>query len=308
MLEQSDETKLKFARAPDGSIYKGWKFEDNQFCYTCVSSIAEYLLSQNEEGTFDDMTWDLFDQMAGMGGECYALDHKGHLGRPMSKAESREHIKKIFLASQQSGGRIISSENFNDTYVKEYDMASILALPFYGPWEFWPVPLTGLVYHDCMVHTWHEGQPYDNLYYGYVDGNRYQISGGYPRLQSVMDALYGGMPMVFAFGAQYEFADHETKETFAYQKRLEHSDVRFALELAKPVCDLHREIGMLEMTGFEFLSDDGWVQKTTFANGTEVYANFACGNSVVRNGRLLNSHYIEGLGVLQPKSWGVVRR
>ncbi len=71
----------------------------------------------------------------------------------------------------------------------------------------------------------------------------------------------------------------------------------FSLQLALPVAKLHEQIGMLEMTDFEFLSEDGYVQKTTFADGTRVYANFApC-----------VSKYMDGVGALQAESWIAVK-
>ena len=41
------------------------------------------------------------------------------------------------------------------------------------------------------------------------------------------------------------------------------------------MAELHRRIGMLEMTGFEMLSEDGCLQRSVFADGTSVVANFS---------------------------------
>ena len=49
---------------------------------------------------------------------------------------------------------------------------------------------------------------------------------------------------------------------------------------------------MLEMTRFDFLTEDGQVQKTVFADGTQVYANFSC-----------NPFYLDGIGSIQSESW-----
>jgi hypothetical protein len=69
------------------------------------------------------------------------------------------------------------------------------------------------------------------------------------------------------------------------------------LQLALPVARLHEKIGMLEMTDFEILSEDGYLQRTTFADGTQVYANFG----------VSRSKYMEGVGALQPESWVTVK-
>jgi hypothetical protein len=57
--------------------------------------------------------------------------------------------------------------------------------------------------------------------------------------------------------------------------RLEDVSVQEALAAALPVTRLHRRIGKQELLAHEFLSEDGAVQATTFADGTRVVANFA---------------------------------
>jgi hypothetical protein len=69
--------------------------------------------------------------------------------------------------------------------------------------------------------------------------------------------------------------------------------VQYALAKALPVARLHRRIGKLEMTDFQILSDDGWVQRTAFADGTVVMANFGCGRR----------SDIAGAGSIPGQSW-----
>ena len=154
-----------------------------------------------------------------------------------------------------------------------------------------------LVFHDSMIHTWWEVHGYNDSHFGRTVGNRFQYGGGRAKLMAAMDALYGGMPFVFPFGAQYGWKNQRSKETYLYRMRLEDPETQYALKLAKPVAKLHQEIGMLEMTDFEFISADGYVQKTCYEDGTEVYANFGPGNS----------QQIDGIGELAPESWVVVK-
>jgi len=111
-----------------------------------------------------------------------------------------------------------------------------------------------------------------------------------------MDALYGCVPDIFPFGAHSAWTGNGVgMET--YRIKFEDHDVQIVLELAKKVAALHKEIGKLEMTDFEFLTADGYVQKTTFEDGTEVYANFS--PYIV---------YYEHTGTIKPESWVVVRK
>ncbi len=82
---------------------------------------------------FADMTWDHFDVIICVtNNECHALDHKNHLGKPLSKTEDREWIKRLLLAGQ-ARSRPVSSESFNDAYSMEYDLGSVKAWAQYGP-------------------------------------------------------------------------------------------------------------------------------------------------------------------------------
>jgi len=64
------------------------------------------------------------------------------------------------------------------------------------------------------------------------------------------------------------------------------------LKIALPVAKNHAKVGMLEMTDFAFLTDNCNLQRTTFEDGTTIYANFG-----------LNTSYHSECGVLLPHSW-----
>lgn len=290
----SDEMRGKYRRNRKGELAANWQIDDKKWFPVCTTFMEEYQ-KKAIAGEFSDMTWDHFDVITcATNNECYALDHKSHIGRPLSKTEDREWLRKLLVAGQAKS-RPVSSEGFNDAYSMEYDMGSVKAWAQYGPWEFWPIPLTMLVYHDSIMHTWWEPHNYNSRFFG-GDFGRYQYGGGKTRLMATMDALYGCPPDVFPFGAMYGWTG-KGRETFLYKFRFEDQDTQFALQLALPVAKLHEQIGMLEMTDFEFLSGDGNLQKTTFADGTQVYANFGAGRS----------KYIEGIGALQPESWVTVK-
>jgi len=293
LMDGGDESLIRYRVNERSERSLFWQMDGLRYFKTCSATFADYQRKANA-GHCADLTWDHFDVMAtSHNNECHALDHPAHMGRKLSRSEDRKMIREAFTAAQE-GNRIISSEGFIDAYSMEYDLGSSKAWPRFGSWEFWPVPLTMLVYHDSMTHTWWEMHNYNYSYFG-SDAGTHQYGSGQPRIMAAMDALYGCAPHVFPFGCQYAWKTSH-KETFIYKIRLDDPEVQHALTLAKPVAALHGEIGMQEMTGFEILSENGNLQKTTFADGTVVYANFS----------VSNSQAIEGIGQLCGESWLVV--
>lgn len=273
MDDGSDRIRGIYRRNRDGEIVPEWAIDDQQWYEVCSSALPgiERAAIEHELG---EQTWDHFDVVTcASNGECYATDHEGHRGRPLSRSEDRDWLRRLLRETQETG-RIVSSESFNDHYCAEYDIGSVKAWPQFGPWPFWPVPLTSLVFHDSMLHTWWEVHNYNSPHFGRSVGGRFQYGGGRATLMACLDALYGAPPDVFPFGAQYGWTGND-HETFLYSFRFEDPVVQRALELARPVAGLHRDIGRLEMTGFRILSEDGYVQRTEFSDGTSVLANFA---------------------------------
>lgn len=291
----TDEMRSRYRRYRNGELAKTWQIDEQKWYACCTTMMEEFLIKQNA-GEFSDMTWDHFDVITcATNNECHALDHKHHLGRPLSKSEDREWIRRLLLAGQKDN-KPVSSESFNDAYSLEYDLGSVKAWPQYGPWTYWPVPLTMLVFHDSIMHTWWEPHNYNSHYFDRNVGP-YQYGGGKTRLMASMDALYGCPPDVFPFGAMYGWTG-KGHETFLYRFRFEDPETQYALQQALPVARLHEQIGMLDMVDFQFLSEDGTLQKTTFADGTSVYANL--GQSVGSG--------LEAIGGLQAESWKSVRK
>ena len=273
----------------------GWQIDDYKWYKTCCP-VMEKHAAKAALGEFKAMTWDHYDVLAcAVIGECYGLAHEGHPGKPLSRREDLEWARKTLLNGRGSAdnGRIVSAEGFDDLFSLEYDIGSVKAWPQYGPWAFWPIPLTGLVFHDSIIHSWWEVHNYNSPYFNRSHmPNFYEYGGGRANLQSAMDALYGCPPDVFPFGAQYGWTGRGA-ETFTYHFRFEDDCVQNALKKALPVAQLHKIIGKLEMTDFRFLCANGWLQQTTFADGTKVTANFS--SQIIRN--------IPEVGTLMPQSW-----
>ena len=263
----------------DGSRVFGWQIDDTQWYKVCSPEMDAFE-QKAVAGLFDHMTWDHFDVLTCASiGECHATDHMAHVGRPLSREEDLLWLRKALTTGKGQGekSRAVSSESFNDLFSLEYDIGSVKAWPQYGPWPFWPVPLTGLVYHDSILHSWWEPHNYNSPYFNRAVGpDLYEYGGGRADLQAATDALLGCPPDVFPFGAQYGWTGRGY-ETVTYQFRFEDPLVQYALAKALPVAALHRRIGKLEMTDFEILSEDGWVQRTAFADGVEVVANLGFG-------------------------------
>jgi hypothetical protein len=298
----SEAVRATFRRNADGEIIKHWAIDDQQWYHVCYSFLEGYQ-KQALRNDLQAITWDHFDVLSCVPPlECYALDHPHHVGHPLSRTEERDHIRRAFLADQ-GRGLIVSSENFNDAYSLELDMGSVKAWPQYGPWPFWPVPLTMLVYHDSMLHTWWEVHNYNNPWHGRTRGpGHFEYGGGRPRLQAALDALMGSPPDVFPFGAQYAYTGRG-KETFLYKFRFDDPEVQLALRAALPVARLHRRIGKQEMVHFRILSEDGYVQESAFADGTRIVANFSRDTIGEISGVTHTPQ--PGVDTLMPESWVV---
>ncbi len=276
---------------PDGRPVHGWEMDSQRWHRCCCACMAQRQAETAWQPS--GLTWDHFDVLASEHlGECYALDHAGHPGRPLSRSEAREWIRKA-LAAGSASGQAVSSETFNDAYAGECDFGSAKLWPQYGERPFWPVPLTALVYHDSLVHSWWEVHNYNNDRHGVQPpGDLFHYGGGRPRLMAALDALMGCPPDVFPFGAQYRWTGNGP-HTGLYRIRFEEPEVQIALREALPVARLHRRIGKLEMVHFAILSEDGYLQESAFADGTRIVANFS--------GRLAAP--VAGIGPLRGESW-----
>lgn len=305
-LPASPEEVLRLYRHDsNGQIMPNWKIDDQQWYWMCHSYVQDYQ-QKALKTDIPEMTWDHFDVLSCMAAmECYALDHPRHLGRPATRSDDRQWVRDAFLVDQRAG-LMVSSESFNDAYSREYDFGSVKAFPLYGPWPFWPVPLTMLVYHDSLIHSWYELHSYNNQWRGRTTwpGGFFEYGGGRPRLMAALDALMGCPPDVFPFGAQYGYSGKGT-DTFLYKYRFEDPEVQIALKEALPVSRLHKQIGKQEMVHFKILSEDGYVQESAFTDGTRVVANFCL--DFIGSEKGIDHKIVPGAGVLPPEGWRVDR-
>ena len=286
----TDKIRNMYRKNKDGSTHLGWQIDNFKYSHVCTTFMEEFYASQRS-GKFKEMTWDHFDVITcATNNECYALDHPAHLGRLLSKTEDRAYLRKLLARSQSFGGAV-SSEGFNDAYSMEYDLGSVKAWAQYDNFIFKPIPFTMLVYHDSIIHSWWEPHNYNSKYFGRNMSPFYQYGGGMYELQATMDALYGCPPDVFPFGAQYGWTGNGS-ETMLYKFRFDDPETQHALKIALPVAKNHEKIGMLEMIDFDFLSEDRNIQRTVFADGSVVYANFGLGST-----------YDKEYGTLLPKDW-----
>lgn len=287
----SEERQRAYLRNAAGDIVPNWKIDDYHW-YVCCSSTQPDFVRVTYRGDMRDMTWAHYDVSATCGfAECYALDHPRHRGHAMDRRTDMTFLREL-LGPATNGNRPVSSEGFNDALATAYDIGTTKLLPAFGDAPFWTAPMTMLVYHDSMIHDWWEVHNY-NAHANFDNVLRFgRKVDGFPYEKAAMDALYGCPPNVFPFGRQYQWVDFAARTTRSFVVHFDDSAVQEALAAALPVTRLHRRIGPLELLSHEYLTEDGGVQATTFADGTRVIANFtsaAC--------------HVDEVGEMKAKSW-----
>jgi hypothetical protein len=284
----SERIRRGFRRDAASQPIPAWKIDQFQWYQYCTPFQTEFI-QQAFAGTMQAMTWAHFDVTASIGLlECYALDHPAHYGHALDRRGDLLFLREL-LGAETCGNRAVSSEGFRDCLTTAYDIGSTKLLPAWGQASFWTVPMTMLVYHDSTVHDWWELHNYnansDNRF-NHVSRFGRKVD-GLPRDKAALDALYGCPPNVFPFGRQYRWLPQvAARKTESYTVRFKDAAVQEALAVALPVTRLHRRIGKLELMAHEFLSDDGALQATTFADGTRVMANFADEPRAVQGGTI----------------------
>jgi hypothetical protein len=290
----SQRTRARFARDAAGQAIPKWRIDQFQWYLCCTPSQRDFV-RQQYQGPMAAMTWAHFDVNATVGPhECYALDHPAHPGTALSRAADQAFLREL-LGAATNGDRVVSSEGLRDCLVDVYDIGTTKLLPAWGERPCWTVPMTLLVYHDVIVHDWWELHNY-NAAGGFANTSRWGCQrDGAPHHKAAMDALYGCPPNVFPFGRQYRWVDRAACTTESYVVRLDDPPVQEALAAALPVARAHRRTGPQELLSHAFLSEDGAVQRTEFADGTRVFANFGDRAQVVSD-----------VGRLDPVSWKAV--
>ncbi len=193
--------------------------------------------------------------------ECYNPKH------PMTRTESKFYKMELLRYVSEGCGLVCGCETGHDAavpYVHYFE--GMLSLgPYRVPdsgrdmkriWEEVPenvakfqtghmyrLPLWELVYHDCVVAQWYWGDYNNKL----------------PKLwdrRDLWNTLYGTTPM-FMFDKKYW---EENKDRF--------------VKSYKMIAPVARATGYSEMLSHEWLTPDHSVQRTKFANGVTVTANF----------------------------------
>ncbi len=127
-------------------------------------------------------------------------------------------------------------------------------LPPYPEYEKWGigheyrVPLWELVFHDCVVSTWYWGDASDWLLRADPENMA---------RKDLFNILYGTIPLLWI----------EPEGSW-------HKDRRAFLRTCYLTSKLHEAVATHEMLSHEFVTPDRAVQRTRFADGTEVVVNF----------------------------------
>ncbi|MGI5924584.1 MAG: glycoside hydrolase [Lentisphaeria bacterium] len=204
--------------------------------------------------------------------ECYDPRH------PLTRTQDREaRVAQMGYLSNELG-LIVGSESGRDwgAHVADYfegimssasffaNFKAIHAMPFvscepteryleYGINPARRVPLYQLVYGDCMETTWRWGD------------NTHRMPGIWWQ-KELLEMLHAGMPTFVLWDVQQE---------------LFWGNVDRFVDTYNRVCRWRRAVGYSEMLRHERLSDDGLLQRSSFANGAAITVNFAPESRVV---------------------------
>lgn len=264
-----DYNERSLLKGFDGGKVFGWKCRELIFHERCRTLLAYENIKT--EDLFEGVDLIDLDQSIGWDRECYDPVH------PHDKRMALEALKTVF--SRMLGrGQILMGEAVAAWEIPYFDVMRTKRLPCVGaplawtglPNKCWTVPLTQLMFHDCFMYTWWEGDSYDNpLNHPEVGGN--------PEIQAAQDALFGDPPMLQPVGGQLYTKNEEDARNlnFTYIRRDFNSPLtQRSIPLAVKVCEVTRKVATDKMLSHQFLDAVGWVQQTEFESGVSVIANF----------------------------------
>ena len=252
----------------DGSLHKGWLayLSGNtpfQGYYCCSKTHApraqKYLPGELDSVPYNCRFIDV-ELAAGLM-ECYSPTHPETRGQDaQERVRLLDYIKNtlgLVLGSEEAHDWAFGAVDFGEGTMTlspvsnaGYDWSTPVDAPDTGFVKYnvnaaLRVPLHGLVYHDVHVPTWYTGDGMSKV-------------PGYWAEKELLNALYGTMPLFLPPSRQY-WADNIEKFATTYHLS----------------AGVFRQTAGSAMTGHAFLSQDRLVQKTTFANGWSVIANFS---------------------------------
>lgn len=236
-------------RLTDGSIPKHQKWAGGPQSYLCGTQ-APYYVRKNFEDLekrgihLDGAYLDVFT--------CNEADECNNPRHKMSRRECYEARANCF-SYLMAKGILPSSEEASDWSIPS------MVFCHYAPYDFMmkesdaprigvPVPLFGLVYHDCLIVPWimdKVGENDDYMLYALLNG-------GAPYLKR--DGAYPNTDGSF-----------EPKVKFTMEE---------SIERCRIVAGLHEQVAKCEMVRHEMVNGDYQVQKTVFADGTSVTVDF----------------------------------
>jgi hypothetical protein len=258
----------------NGAFASGWAAGDFTW-YSVASEAQVQFMRWAQENMWTELSAQHFD----VTGNKVFTHYYGH--KKYGPYEDVQCRRALFEQAAKKGP--VSTEGFCDGFIETIHCGSVLARPAFGESDWWTVPLNSIVYHDSAMNVWWEADSYNNPYHR-TQSNRHlhavQAGGGDPLQQSLLDALQGTPPNVFLCGRMYRPSDgvHFKDGYDFYEIGFEDDTTQIALQLARPVAELHRLVGKQQIVGYEILTENAQVQRTVFQDGTTVTVNFGKSN------------------------------
>jgi hypothetical protein len=240
----------KIIKNADGSLAEcgfwsggmAYYIDPSQYRFFAEKHIAAY---QRELELVDCMFYDNFLSLL----ENYNPRHR------LTRTETEE-IKRSFIEWTVGKGFITGVEICSDwiaPYV-HYADGVVGAYSWYSRgWmqeNIVPIPLWDLVFHESMVNYWWHWN-------NYAFSSDYVVNRAYHWIDMALQDILCANPGAWAV----------VPETYEYWSKI-------MGQLAPVQTKISKSLAHVEMTGHEFLERSCMVQKTTWADGTEIYVNF----------------------------------
>ena len=234
-LDASSYTPENAVRAVDGTIPKECTWNGGEQNYLCATMAQDYIERnyaklENDGIRPDGVYLDVF--AATIPDECAHPEH------PMTRKECMEY-RASCINYLRSKGIIVSSEEAVDSLIPYMELVHHAPYPdvyMEDDVRGIPVPLTNLVYHDCLVTPW----TLQDTSGGKID----------EETRFLQALLNGGVPYL-----SIDADDEEMKK-------------------AMIVAAFHKKVGTSELVRHEFIHGDITKQRTVFENGITVTVDF----------------------------------